>query len=240
MTIIERLTDKLAEAHRTNSLVTLDAELDALAVDDAPAVQVAVMQRLGESAPASKVAITAEGRAVIAPMFGSRFVDSGSALPAAGATGLEVEIAVRLGRDLAPGVNVLSAIDGFFVGVELIGPRLANHRKAGLGALLADNLVGNGYVINRTTPWLHGPDIGFRVVVEVDGRKMHDAPAVNPFGGVLVALETYLQAPFDCHGALRAGHVFTTGTLCGVIPVSSPCRIDARIGEGPAVKVTLL
>lgn len=240
MNTVERLADVLAGAHRTNSLVTLDAELDALPVDQAPAVQLAVMQRLGEVAPASKVAINREGRAVIAPMFGSRFVESGSALPMAGATGLEVEIAVRLGRDLAPGMDLLSAIDGFFVGVELIGPRLANHRQAGLGAFLADNLVSNGYAINRSVPWSHGPDIGFSVVVEVDGRKVHDAPALNPFGGVLVALGAYLQAPFDCHGALRAGHMITTGTLCGVIPISGPCEIHARIGEGPTVNVTML
>ena len=245
MTIIERFAEVLANAHRTGQPATLDAELDGLAVDDAPAVQLAVMRQLGETALASKVAINKTGRAVAAPMLGSRFVTSGGTLPAAGLIGFEVEIAVRLGRDLTPELaargesGLMSAIDAFFVGIECIGPHIANHREAGLGALLADNLVSGGYVLNTESPWRGGSDIaGAVVTAHVDGIQVHSAAASNPFGGVLVALHAYAQAPFDGHGVCSAGHIITTGTLCGLIPVTGPCRIVAGI-DATQVEVTL-
>lgn len=238
MSVIDRLSDALAGAHRSGELLALDAELDALPIDDAPAVQMAVMERLGETAPASKVAINKEGRAVIAPMFGSRFVESGATLPRQGATGIEVEIALRLGRDLTAEGDLLAAIDAYYLGIELIGPRLKNHREAGLGAFLADNLINDSYVINRSTPWPHGASIDFPVSVEIDGEVVHDAPAANPFGTVLAALDAYRKAPFDRHGALKAGHIITTGTLCGLIPLPDAKTITARMG-GIEVGATL-
>lgn len=245
MTQIQRLADALAAAHRSGELIDLDPDLKALPVDDAPAVQVAVMQLLGETAAGSKVAINKEGRAVVAPLLGSRFVESGASLPLGGATGLEVEIALRLRRDLTPELArdesaLLSAIDAFYVGVELIGSRLRNHREAGLGTALADNLVGNGYAINSVEIYPGGADISKAMVtVEIDGTEVHQAPALNPFGSVLAALAAYARAPFDAYGALRAGHIITTGTLCGVIPISGPCSISARVNAGPHVSLTL-
>jgi len=245
MTTIERFADLLAAAHRSGIPVSLDAELAGLPVDDGPGVQLAVMSRLGETAPASKVAINKAGRPVAAPIFGARVVPSGATLSLAGTIGFEVEIALRLGRDLTPELaargeaGLLSAIDAFFVGIELIGTRLADRHAAGLGALLADNLIGNGYVLNSETPWTRGSDIADAIVsATVDGSEVHRAPASNPFGGVLVALQAYAQAPFDGHGACRAGHIITTGTLCGLIPVGGPCRIVAGL-DANRVEVTL-
>lgn len=247
MTTIDRFADTLAQAHRGGELIALDEELNALSVDDAPSVQLGVMQRLGETAPAGKVAINKTGRAVAAPMFGSRFIRSGAALPVAGAIGLEVEVAVRLGRDLTPelaahGENgVLSAIDAFLVGIELIGPRVADRAQAGLGALLADNLIGNGYALNDQDPWSRGSDIeGAIVDVAIDGTPVYSAVAANPFGGVMVALEAYARAPFDGFGICRAGQIITTGTLCGLVAVSGPCRISATLDGAHQVDLELL
>lgn len=247
MTIVERFADVLATAHRTGRPARLDAELDALPVDDAPAVQIGLMQLLGETAPASKVAINKAGRAVAAPMFGSRFVESGATLALAGAIGIEVEVAVRLGRDLTPELaaqgesGLLSAIDSFLVGIELIGPHIANHREAGLGALLADNLISGGYVLNAEQPWRRGSDIADAIVTAaIDGAEIYRAPAANPFGGVLVALDAYARAPFDRHGVCRAGHIITTGTLCGLIPVAGPCHVLAGLGPNHRVELTLV
>jgi len=247
MTVVDRLADALAQAHRSSARIQLDAELDALPVDDAPAVQAAVMQRLGETAPGSKVAITKTGRAVVAPLIASRFVLSGATLPLHGTIGLEVEIAVLLRRDLTPDLAaegptaLLTAIDAFYVGIELIGSRIFNHRDAGPGVLLADNLISNGYATNLAQPYPHGTDISDAIVtVQIDGMEVHRAPAVNPFGGVLVALEAYARSPFDTYNALRAGQIVTTGTLCGVIAVSGPCEIWAAIGDGTPIHLSLL
>jgi 2-keto-4-pentenoate hydratase len=237
LSTIDRLADALAAAHRSGTLLALDAELDALPIEDGPAVQMAVMQRLGETAPASKVAINPEGHPVMAPMFGSRVVKSGATLPRGDAIGIEVEIALRLGADITPGMDVRTAIDAYFVGIELIGTRLQNRREAGLGALLGDNLINSAYVVGAE--WPHGSNIEFPVVITIDGQTAYDAPAVNPFGTVFAALEAYAREPFDRHGALKAGHLITTGTLCGMVPIPGPCSISARLGDSAPVTLTL-
>jgi 2-keto-4-pentenoate hydratase len=246
MTAVERMTHELVRAHRTGNKLVLDSELNALTIAEAASVQVAVLSELGETVPASKVALNKLGQAVAAPLLGSRYVSSGASLPIGVTTGLEVEIAVRLSRDLTPElaargeVGVLSAIGGFYVGIELIGSRIERHREAGPGPLLADNLVSAGYVLNESDPWQRGTDtVGAVVAVVIDGIPIHSGPANHPFGGLLVALQRYALDPTDLYGSCRAGHIITTGTLCGVIPVTKSCSISASVGGTHVVSVVL-
>lgn len=247
MSTIERFAGELVRAHETGGMLQLDPELDAISVEDGAAVQEAMTARLGATVAVSKIAINKTGRAVAAPMYGSLFTESGGTLPARGVIGLEVEIAIRLGRDVTPELaadgeaGLLSAIDQFLVGIELIGSRLENFRQWGVGAGLADNLFSAGYVLNRDEPWQRGTSyIDAMIEVEIDGRPAYSALATHPFGGVLVALEQYAKAPFDRHGCCKAGSIITTGTLCGLVPTTGPCAIVTRLGGAHETRVRLV
>lgn len=117
-------------------------------------VQRRLMSLLDETATVSKVGINPDGVGICAPIFASSCRESGHSfiLPTTGFLGIEVEIAARLSRDVTPGMAaggfdaVLSAIESFHVGVELVGTRLADRNEAGALAQLADNLNTCGYV----------------------------------------------------------------------------------------------
>jgi 2-keto-4-pentenoate hydratase len=239
MSVVERFAAAIENARKGGAPLVLDGALDAISVADAARVQQLVLERLGDTVAASKVAINKRDVAVIAPIAARSFVESGASLPAAGVYGIEVEIALRLGRDLDATGEVADAVDAYYFGIELLGTRLQDRVSASVEAQLADNLLNQGYAINTATPWPHGSSIDFELTVEVDGVERYRAPAKNPFGTVLAALDAYRRAPIDLYGALRKGSIITTGTLCGVVPVTGPARVVARMG-GAEVSVDLV
>ncbi len=241
------LADALLMARKTGVLLDLTT-FSSVARDEAMAVQVAVMQQLGDTAPASKVALATDETAIAAPLFSTVVATSGANLvrPPTGFSGLEVEIAIRLRKDLTPEMGaqgpgaLLENIEAAFVGIELLGSRLIDPKLHDPNFFLADNLGNAAYVLHAKHPWTAGMDVqGLPLEVKLDGELVYSAPARHPFGGVLVALERYAAAPNDLYGCCKAGHLITTGTLCGVVPLGQASSVAVNFGNAPAIHFSI-
>ena len=231
------LINLLAAAQRasqSNVDATLFADIDRAA---AYRIQAGVLAALNDRPALIKTAIQPDGVGIAAPIFASRYGQSGGySLPVATVTGLEVEVGLVLASDLsvetalADEAAIVEAIDHYFVGIEVCGTRYIDRKLAGVQAGLADNMSSYGYVINpveRDT----GADIDqFDVQLTLDGVQLHSAPAKHSFGTVLNSFIQYAKSQVPAY-PLKAGTVITTGSLCGLVPVSGTGRVKAVLGS---------
>ena len=70
----------------------------------------------------------------------------------------------------------------------------------------------------------------FDVSLEFNGKQIHAGPARHSFGTVLASFVAYARAQYSAY-PLRAGTIVTTGSLCGLVPVSGPGHAVARFGN---------
>lgn len=199
------------------------------------AAQALVARRVGAEIAGWKVAL-ADGMPVAAPLLGP-LLHSGHCLTGgSGPDAVEVEIAFRLGRDLPPRdggyarEEVVSAIHGVLVGIEIVASRLAEGAAAPFPAFLADNLGNAGFMAGEPVPpasldRLAG--LGCRVIR--DGAVIHDATGGHPARDPLAPLLAWANAQCDALGGLRAGQVVTTGSLVGLLHCARPYTLEASI-----------
>jgi len=217
----------------SNVDATLFADIDRAA---AYRIQAGVLAALNEAPALIKTAIQPDGVGIAAPIFASRYGQSGSlSLPIATVTGLEVEVGLVLASDVtaeiaADSAAIVEAIDHYFVGIEVCGTRYIDRKLASVQAGLADNMSSYGYVINpaeRDT----GADINnFDVQLTLDGVQLHAGPAKHSFGTVLNSFIAYAKAQVAAY-PLKAGTIITTGSLCGLVPVTGTGRVKAVLGS---------
>jgi len=243
---LDALARQLADAHRQPAHTVPAAAFAGLSVEDAMAIQHRTLALLAERALVTKVGIDAGGRGIAAPIYASLAGPDGTslALPARGVLGIEVEIAVRLAATITPEMAtageaaVLPAIASYHVGVEIVGSRFDDRAVAGANGQLADNLNTAGYVWSES-PWSRGLDLAdVRIDVEVDGKRFWQGPGANPFGSILAPVISYARARLDSFGALDAGMLVTTGSLCGLVAINRPYTIRAGIAGSAPVTLT--
>ena len=233
MTTEDALIQQLVEARRSGSRDVDPAPYASLDRPAAYRVQHGVMVALGEKPGLYKTGVTADGIGTVAPIFASAFGQSGSfRLSQASVIGVEVEVAVVLGRDVPNGteeVDLVEAIAHYVVGVEICGQRYLDRGAAGPNGGLADGMSALGYVVNPT-PRDSGADVdNFDVVVEFAGQGIYSAPAKHGFGRVLESIAAYAKAQLPEY-PLRAGMMVTTGSLCGLVPTTGAGRVVAQLG----------
>lgn len=239
-----KLAAALVDARRTGRrIATVPAELVPGGISEAIAVQAEVAATLGEEPGGWKISIAPQGR-VAAPMYRSGILASGGTrVVRDGFFAIEVEFAVRLKRDLvvpAGGTmdrkGVLAAVGTLLVGIELIESRLEDHPNQPFMAFLADNIGNGGYVTGTESPFDATADLtGRHCRVELDGKVLFDAPAVHGNGDPLVPLVECIGVVGSAMGGWRAGQVITTGSICGVVPVTAGGTLTASItGVGEA------
>jgi 2-keto-4-pentenoate hydratase len=135
-----------------------------------------------------------------------------------GRTGLEFEIAVRLGKDLVPAghapslADVAAAVDGVCPAIEIIDDRHADYRKIDALSLIADNAWNGGILLGEFTSSF--PDLAAtEAVVSEDGKVVDRGfgrdVLGHPFHSV-AWLATHLAAQGS---RLRAGEVVMTGSV---------------------------
>lgn len=184
-----------------------------------------------------KVAIGPEKRPVAAPLLDIySTAEEVSLFPDCK---IEVELAVRLGRDLPrretasyDRSEILSAIESLFLGIEVIGGRFDDAANVSFLSFLADNLGNRAYVVGDRLPLstLNQVD-GLSCHVTLDGSLLYQAPSSHPAGDPLLPLLAYANEQSDFLGGLRTGQIVTTGSLCGVLPVGSPGFLKAQLGK---------
>ncbi|RYE55317.1 MAG: hypothetical protein EOP20_10530, partial [Hyphomicrobiales bacterium] len=227
------LIQQLVDAQRAGTNPVDVAPYAALDREAAYRVQHGVMVALGEKPGMYKTAVAPDGQGTIAPIFASRVGQSGSLkLPLANIVGVEVEVGLVLAKDVPNGtddVDLIEAIDHYFVGVEVCGTRVTDRSVAGPNGGLADSMSAYGYVIDPTERE-PGADLdNFDVTVEFDGKQIYSAPAKHGFGSVLASLVAYAKAQRPEY-PLKAGTIITTGTVCGLVPTSGTGHVVATLG----------
>lgn len=235
---VNRLADLLAATAREGrTLDGLPPEL--VPADDAAAyrVQAAVLERRGERPAGRKIGFGPDGRVTGAWMAAGGLAASGADwTTAAPSIGVELEIAVRMARDLAPrpdrpytAEEVMAAADAVLVAIEIVVRRFADPSKMPYTAVLADSISHGGFVPGASIPASRFREVTVAGTFAADGRSILKGPLVHPNGDWLAPLVAHASAPPAGLGPLRAGEYVTTGSLCGLLSVDVPCRMTGTI-----------
>lgn len=235
--------DELVRAHLTGR----GAAAAALSVPPSPAsamqVQALVQKQLGKTVGGWKVAIGPQQLPVAAPLL-DLYSDK-TQIALFQNCKIEIELAVQLGKDIPKREtgsyqrsDMLDSIEHVLMGIEVIGGRFDPPTNVPFFSFLADNLGNRGYVVGGKVPLAALREInGLDCHVTLGGQTLHHAAAAHPNGDPLAPLLAYANAQSDCLGGLKAGQIVTTGSLCGVLPVSAAGLIEANVAQVGRVSV---
>ena len=241
-----KLEAALIDAYHTGRKVHYTADLDPGSMDGAYEVQAGVAGALGTTVAGWKCGVQDGGKIVFgAPILSLNARESGSTwtLAPGASVKIEVEIAVRLGRDLPPRPGkpysrdeVLDAVSEVFAGIELVASRYADIAPVSLAAKVADNFNQGGYVTSRGNASFRSLDLSkLRSRLSIDGESRHDTVGGHQQGDPLVPVVAWASAQADRLGGLKAGQFVTTGTLNKPPAIDRPAKIEIEIeGLGKA------
>lgn len=144
------------------------------------------------------------------------------------ALAIEAEVAFRVARDIdaatAATIDFADAFDRVLVAIEVCDTRLAAQPAPNALWKLADSLSNAGLVVGSGSCAPGEVDFArLRCVVDIDGSRRFDGTASHPLGDPRVLLPWWL-AFATARAPLRAGDVVTTGSWCGMVPISSDSR----------------
>lgn len=224
------LISLLANAESTGTH-PVDATLfETLDRDGAYRVQTGVLSMTGGAVGMLKTGVGAGGVGNVAPILAPRVGHAPDfQLPSTNLVGLEVEVGVVLARDVASSADIPDAIDHYFTGVEICGSRYADRSKASVLASLADNMSALGYAIGANRAAGDRID-GLDITLSFAGEQIYAAPAKHGFGTVLASLIAYADSQLPAY-PLRAGTIVTTGSMCGLVPISGTGHVVATLGD---------
>jgi 2-keto-4-pentenoate hydratase len=151
--------------------------------------------------------------------------------------GIEVEVALRLGRDLDPGdrlpaaAELQAAVDAVLAAVEVVETRLADWRESEPLAQLAD-LQSHGALVLGAPSSLPARDLDLREVeayLAFDGQPVASTYGANPAGDIWRLL-AWLARHCALRGQpLRAGQVVTTGSCTGLLFAPEGAHVQAHL-----------
>jgi 2-keto-4-pentenoate hydratase len=171
-------------------------------------------------------------RPVVGHLTSATLLEPGGAVTAAGGTrvGIEPEVAVRLGRDLRPGVTANQA----GAAIATLGPALevvdVDLPFEDVEPILAGNVFHRGVLLGPAGPPPAEGMPGIRVRVARNGADEHEAEAASamPAPGEVVALVAGRLA--ECGEALRAGDTVICGSLTPIVWVEPGDEVEADFG----------
>ena len=212
------------------------------------AIQACVEQRSSQPLFGWKIAATsAAGQAHIGvdgPLAGrlltERVLTSGAELSLAGnrMRVAEPEFVFRVGHTLAPRgapwtlAEVLEAVAGLHVAIEIPDSRFADFRTAGAPQLIADNACAHQFVLGPAAPdtW-RGLDLAAHPVrARVGAGAWQAGSGANVLGDPRLAL-TWLANELSGLGVpLRAGQIVTSGTCMTPLTIAAGDQVEADFG----------
>jgi 2-keto-4-pentenoate hydratase len=235
----ETLTQLLINANRSQTPAAYRDGLDPGTHERAYAIQAEVAKALGATVAGWKCGAMDGGKTVFgAPIFAGNVRESGGTwrLPKGQSLKIEVEIAIRLGKDLPPRgtpytrAEILDATAEVLCGIELVGARFADVDAASFTAKLADNFNQAGYVIGGGTKDFAKLDLsGLRARFWIDGKLSHEAVGGHGHKDPLVPVVAWASKQADALGGLRVGQFITTGTLNKPPALDHAAKIEIEI-----------
>lgn len=227
----------LADAGATGRRIAdLPAPLRPTTAAQAYAIQDETM-RLHGPAGGWKVAPPKDGgEPRCAPILASRIAESPAVLPAVGLCEpeLEVEIALRLGRDLprrsAPysQAELADAIASVHPAFEVLSSRYQDRKAVSALSTLADCQSNGAAVIGQPLSDWHEIEFGaISIGLFCDGRTIGATEGGATSESVLAAVAWLANHAAERCGGLRRGQVVLTGARIGPVRVSPQTLIDA-------------
>lgn len=239
------LGNKLAEAR--SSLTQLAASSLTTPPDMAAAAQAqaAFFRRSTAEVPAWKVSIAPIGIPVAAPMWPIHAAAGEIAMQWKPGTIVEVEIALRLARDLpAPRdkpysrVDIVNAIGSLHLGVEVICSRLKEGGKAAFPLFYADLMGNDGYLLASKIENSFMENLEQKsLTILADGKPFYSGQLKHPNSDPLVPVLAYANAPGDALGGFKAGQIITTGSLCGGLDLPQPSRLEIMVTSNAPIVI---
>jgi 2-keto-4-pentenoate hydratase len=159
--------------------------------------------------------------------------------------GIEVEVAVRLGRDLiaADGepdaATVRDAIECVLPVIEVVETRLTDWRDSAPLAQLADLQSHGGLVIGEPSALSPGA-LDLRTVdayLAFDGQPVASTHGANPASDIWRLLAWLARHCAQRGQPLRAGHVITTGSCTGMLFAPEGAHVQAQLAGIGLVEV---
>lgn len=154
---------------------------------------------------------------------------------------IEAEVALRLGRDVAPAdaaaltpESALALVDGMAVSIEVVDSRWKQAREAGALLKLADLQSHGALALGEWKPFAARDWAQQTCVVHIGGAPAQSFRGTHSFGDPAWLLPVWLRH-VTRHGATAPrGTVVTTGTWCGLLEAKKGDRVRAvfeGIGE---------
>jgi 2-keto-4-pentenoate hydratase len=243
MTVASETARRLVEAYRGSRRVAASVDNGPADAGSAYAAQAEVWRAMAGDARATAWKVAAASRdsePIAAPVFPRYFSASPARFPADAfrAPGVEAEIAVRFGRDLPARPTpyardeILAAVAGLHVAMEVVDTRLADPEAAGPWWRLADNLLNGGLVVGTAIPRWRELDFARLVArVSADGRLLAETLGRPPLDDLFHCLPWWI----DHVGGARAGDIVTTGAWNGMHRIDAPATVTVEFeGVGRA------
>ncbi|HEX9720034.1 MAG TPA: fumarylacetoacetate hydrolase family protein [Ramlibacter sp.] len=151
--------------------------------------------------------------------------------------GIELEVAVRLRRDLVPGPGepeaamLRDAIEAVLPVIEVVETRLADWRDSPLLAQLAD-LQSHGGLVLGAARALSPAELDLRTVeayLAFDGQPVASTRGANPAGDIWRLLGWLARHCAQRGQPLRAGQVVTTGSCTGMLFAPEGAHVQAQL-----------
>jgi 2-oxo-3-hexenedioate decarboxylase/2-keto-4-pentenoate hydratase len=154
------------------------------------------------------------------------------------APGVECEIAVRLGRDLAAreapyGQNeVAGAVESIMAGIEIVDNRYVDLFGMGGWSLTADDFVNAGAVLGPpVAPNRLGELGGIKGALEIDGKQVGHGHGWDVLGHPMAALAWLANTLPNQGRMLKAGDLVLLGSVVQTAWLAGPCRVTVRFEE---------
>jgi 2-keto-4-pentenoate hydratase len=202
--------------------------------DEAYAIQLALVDELGESIAGWKVALSPEHGTLVGVIVGSRLYAPGATIDVTGYAmrGAEAEIAFRFDRALPPRQRdytrdeVADAATAL-VGLEIADTRFASYEGTPLIERAADFLSNGALVVGEPRPDWRPLDLGqLEAYVAIDGREVVRRRGGHPNRDPLIPTVALVNQLRLGAGA-PAGSIVTTGSYVGM-PLAPPdCVVEA-------------
>jgi 2-keto-4-pentenoate hydratase len=158
--------------------------------------------------------------------------------------GVEIEVAFRLGRDLAGEITrdaAAAAIAEALVTIELCDTRLVDGKQAAPLWKLADCQLNAALIPGSgTRDWRAIDFSGQRAELRIDAQPVAEVVGAHPLGNPLALLPWLAKHCASRTGGLRAGDVITTGAWTGMHIVTTGTEVVARFPGIGEARVTLL
>lgn len=143
------------------------------------------------------------------------------------APGIEAEIALRIGADVTPAQAAMvtpdtaaGLVDAMTVSIELVDSRWRDGPNAAALLRLADAGLHGALALGDWVPYAPAHDwANQRCEIDIGGRTA-EKTGTHPLGEPAWLLPAWLRHATRLGGTVEAGSVVTTGSWCGILPIS--------------------